>query len=517
MGLFQRLISRFRRDASVASVPSTDAAYAPREDVPVPVPVPVPAPAPATPVVPAAAVLVPEAQTPAVPYFSVTVSMAGSSREDIPLNDHDVARAAAQYAFVLDSALPALKAADRWWNERTQKRRLREGSEEAIAWVEPFLPLSLVATLALPSARTERGPMNAQTIAKELRAAIRVRRKAKEPHDELVKALYGACVLADFVQALRFVYVQPHHMAHLLSAADVRRVQLDYDKIGYRRVQALSTTDVKWLVEAFGEPLEHRPVAEALQPLIRSCVSRYCWQELRAAIDYGNDRDAMQKWLAWQVGIRLRIESEDSTRMVERLARLALPQETLQQAWDATSQPFVVADLETTGLRADADEVLEFAAIRAAQDGTIISEFSALVRVARVPTEITALTGITQQAVDQDGQPLSVALRAFAEFIGSHPVFFHNAPFDRGFLQRASEQTGVGLVFAIHDTLPLARQAWPTLGAYKLRVLSAHVGAPPPTHRGLSDARAALAVLMAARSVVIPSSQAQTGASALAD
>ena len=103
------------------------------------------------------------------------------------------------------------------------------------------------------------------------------------------------------------------------------------------------------------------------------------------------------------------------------------------------------------------------------------------------------------------------------DFIGDSMLVAHNAPFDRGFLQRASEQTGVGLVFAIHDTLPLARQAWPTLGAYKLRVLSAHVGAPPPTHRGLSDARAALAVLMAARSVVIPSSQAQTGASALAD
>ncbi|MDU7585871.1 MAG: exonuclease domain-containing protein, partial [Acidovorax sp.] len=51
----------------------------------------------------------------------------------------------------------------------------------------------------------------------------------------------------------------------------------------------------------------------------------------------------------------------------------------------------------------------------------------------------------------------------------------------------------------VHDTLPLARKAWPELGGYKLGGLAAHIGVPTPTHRALSDARATLAVLLAAR------------------
>jgi DNA polymerase-3 subunit epsilon len=47
--------------------------------------------------------------------------------------------------------------------------------------------------------------------------------------------------------------------------------------------------------------------------------------------------------------------------------------------------------------------------------------------------------------------------------------------------------------------LSLARVAWPALGSYKLGVLAEHVGAPAPTHRGLADVRATLAVLLAAR------------------
>lgn len=54
-------------------------------------------------------------------------------------------------------------------------------------------------------------------------------------------------------------------------------------------------------------------------------------------------------------------------------------------------------------------------------------------------------------------------------------------------------------VYYYHDTLPLAKQAWPSLGTYKLATLAQHVGAAVPTHRALVDAKALLAVLLAAR------------------
>ena len=153
----------------------------------------------------------------------------------------------------------------------------------------------------------------------------------------------------------------------------------------------------------------------------------------------------------------------------------------------------------TTGLNAEMDEVLEFAAVRVAPDGAVVGEFTALVQVARVPAEISRVTGITQALVDREGQSLPAAMKAFAEFVGTQPLFFHNAPFDQGFLKKAGAQTKVKLGNAVYDTLPLARQAWPSLSTYRLAALAEHIGATMPTHRGLADAKAALAVLLAAR------------------
>ena len=159
-----------------------------------------------------------------------------------------------------------------------------------------------------------------------------------------------------------------------------------------------------------------------------------------------------------------------------------------------------MADLETTGLNAGVDEVLELAAVRVAADGTIVGEFAMLVRPSvRVPTFIAGLTGITQDAVDREGRSLAEAMKAFTAFVGAHPVFFHNAPFDQGFIKAATDRIGVKFSNPVHDTLPLARQAWPSLDTHKLSALAEHVGAQGGAHRALADSKTALAVLLAAR------------------
>ena len=133
----------------------------------------------------------------------------------------------------------------------------------------------------------------------------------------------------------------------------------------------------------------------------------------------------------------------------------------------------------------------------------VVAEFSTLVRATNpVPTFITSLTGISQSDVDREGRPLSEAMEKFLGFIGPHPVFFHNAPFDAGFIKHACSLTKKKFSNPVHDTLPIARAAWPSLGSYKLSVLAKHVGAAAPTHRGLADVKATLAVLLAAKKAV---------------
>jgi len=173
--------------------------------------------------------------------------------------------------------------------------------------------------------------------------------------------------------------------------------------------------------------------------------------------------------------------------------------EALAEALQALRGPFIVADLETTGLSTATCEILEFAAVRVGVSGELEREYTQVVRTrGPVPSFITRLTGITQMEVDRHGVPVVQAFSSFLDFVEDLPVFFHNASFDRRFLGAAADQTGLPFPNATHCTLALARRAWPELPSHKLEILARHVGASDPTHRALADVRTTVAVALAA-------------------
>lgn len=432
--------------------------------------------------------------------LSMTISYSGPSQPAISISETEISEAVAPYDFVINNEIGPLKASEQWFEEVTQKRHLREGPEQAYAWLIPFLPLQL-ARLEQLKPILELGPKSAAGLAKTLRALIRERRKAKQAYDDLLRALYGSCVLADFSKSLAFDGMPVH------SYVDIRELQgisVDYSTMGYQCIEALSKTDVKWLVEAFGEPAEHRSFDTAWPQLRRNAISRYCWEELRSANatsrSFGLAQKTINEWLRERIARYLGYRKEWQQRRADSKVQLAELAVEVEAAWAATRVPFAVADLETTGLDAESAEILEFAAVLVEPDGSVASEFSMLVRPQNpIPAEITQITGITQADVDAHGQPLALALAAFLKHIGNRPLFFHNAPFDTAFIGAATARNKLNFKNSVHDTLPIARRAWPTLGIYKLGVLAAHIGAAVPTHRALGDAHAALAVLLAAR------------------
>ena len=173
----------------------------------------------------------------------------------------------------------------------------------------------------------------------------------------------------------------------------------------------------------------------------------------------------------------------------------------LASALQALRGPFIVADLETTGLSTATCEILEFAAVRVEASGMLAREYTQVVRTrSPVPSFITRLTGITQAEIDRHGVPVVRAFSSFLEFVEDLPVFFHNASFDRRFLGAAADQTGLPFANPTHCTLALARRAWPELPSHKLEILARHVGASDPTHRALADVRTTVAVALAASS-----------------
>jgi DNA polymerase III subunit epsilon len=160
--------------------------------------------------------------------------------------------------------------------------------------------------------------------------------------------------------------------------------------------------------------------------------------------------------------------------------------------------PVVVVDVETTGWLRDRAEITEIGAVRLSA-GRLAGEFCSLVRPARpIPADIITLTGITEAMVSR-APSAAEALRAFLAFAGDCVLVAHNAEFDLGFLQAASQACGVLWPrFPVLDTAALARLLLRAgqVADCRLATLAAHFAArTPPCHRALADARATADVL----------------------
>ena len=111
------------------------------------------------------------------------------------------------------------------------------------------------------------------------------------------------------------------------------------------------------------------------------------------------------------------------------------------------SRIYVAVDLETTGLAAESDAILEIGAVKfrlptKADEKPIISRWSTLVNPGRpIPYNISRLTGITQEELDQ-APPLDKVLQEFRQFVGNYPVVGHYVAFELSFLQRQDTLVG---------------------------------------------------------------------------
>jgi DNA polymerase III epsilon subunit family exonuclease len=174
------------------------------------------------------------------------------------------------------------------------------------------------------------------------------------------------------------------------------------------------------------------------------------------------------------------------------------------QGRDLNDARFTVVDVETTGISSQYHRIIEIGAVRV--EGFALGEtFETLIDTgSHIPSEITAMTGITQDMVD--GAPGSEeALTAFCDFLGDTVFVAHNAPFDRGFVYREVRQIcGEELTNPVLCTRLLARRAVPELGRYSLDVVAERLGHTIDNrHRGLADALAAAHILVAATQVLM--------------
>jgi len=152
----------------------------------------------------------------------------------------------------------------------------------------------------------------------------------------------------------------------------------------------------------------------------------------------------------------------------------------------------VSIDIETTGLDANKDAVIEIGAIKF-NGRRIEDEWSTFINPNRhIPEAITALTGIDDSMV-RNAPRLGDVVDELEAFVGECPVLGQNVRFDLGFLQRQR----ILLFNHVIDTYELASVLLPTASRYNLGALGQQLGIPlPASHRALDDARITHAVYL---------------------
>lgn len=157
------------------------------------------------------------------------------------------------------------------------------------------------------------------------------------------------------------------------------------------------------------------------------------------------------------------------------------------------NQSYVAIDIETTGLDAKQDKIIEIGAIKVI-DGEEIERFSSFVNPRReLPERITELTGIKPSML-KNAPDIEDVIGKVTEFTEGLPLLGHHIIFDYSFLKRAAinwggcktwEKDGI-------DTLALCRNFMPEEEKKNLAAACRYFQVPMGTaHRAEEDARAA--------------------------
>jgi len=153
-----------------------------------------------------------------------------------------------------------------------------------------------------------------------------------------------------------------------------------------------------------------------------------------------------------------------------------------------SKQRYVAFDLETTGLKHNADAIVEIGAVRV-ENGEITEEFHQFIDPERpMPAEVSAINHITDDMLA--GMPkIHQVLPAFLVFIGDDVIAAHNASFDYRFIAQQCMRNRFRIPEKIFDTMIMAKY-WPEAENKKLISLATAAGIPAENaHHALDDAK----------------------------
>ena len=143
---------------------------------------------------------------------------------------------------------------------------------------------------------------------------------------------------------------------------------------------------------------------------------------------------------------------------------------------DLSEATYVVFDVETTGLSAIYNDLIQVAASKMYK-GNVIAEFDEFINPGHPLSAFTTeLTGITDDHV-KNAKPLEQVLQEFQEFCKDTVLVAHNATFDVGFINANYERHGLPKISQpVIDTLEFARNLYPEYKRHGLGPLTKRFG-----------------------------------------
>lgn len=157
---------------------------------------------------------------------------------------------------------------------------------------------------------------------------------------------------------------------------------------------------------------------------------------------------------------------------------------------------FTAIDFETADYKRDSACAVATVTVK---NNKIVHRYAQLIRPPRPDFIFSYIHGITWEDV-QDSPTFSEIWPDLEEIInGSHFLVAHNAPFDKGVLNKCCEAAAISPPdIRFGCTVRAARKAWGELPSHKLNVVSDHLGIELQHHDAASDAEACAKIAIAA-------------------
>ena len=171
--------------------------------------------------------------------------------------------------------------------------------------------------------------------------------------------------------------------------------------------------------------------------------------------------------------------------------------------------PFTIFDVETTGLSAIKNRIVEIAGVRVETDGTQTRFHSLVNPECRIPYAASRIHKIYDRDVQGESTFAQIGSE-FLEFIDGSILVAHNAKFDLAFLQESLNRYGLPLwTGKTMDSILIIKTAYPGLPSYSLQNLRQRFGLGSgfdgPAHRAFADVEWTLEIFSMAMQGIIDS------------